>query len=217
MAVKPIRINMATIQYVNRRLARLLMVAAALTALVATGCNLRHHLRLQTDIVAYSDRIESLRQRQSELISETGKDGIDEKEMEAIRGQTRFVNRLIARDVFPWDSILSAVETGMPENVYLASLSPDAAFQNIVLTGFATSLSEVSNYLKGKETVDLFQDFKLVQTEMEPETETETVVARDQLPVRFEIEVHLQLENLFPVAEYGSLAESLLSALKKSS
>jgi hypothetical protein len=219
MTVKRIRINLATLEYVNPRLAHLMMIGAALTALVVTGCNIRRHFELSKDIHDYTERIQSLEQKQAERVAERGSVGLDEKEMDAVKKNIRFVNRLIARDVFPWDLVLSAIETGMPENIYLESLAPKEPFRQIELKGYATSLSEVSNYLKEKETVDLFSNFELLKIDLEKESdaETETSVERDKLPVRFDIVAHLELATLFPEPVFGSLARSVLSADKEGS
>ena len=219
MAVKRIRINLATREYVNPRLAHLLMIGAALTALVVTGCNIRHHFELSRDIHTYTERIQSLERKQDERVAERGSVGLDEKEMDAVKKNAGFVNRLIARDVFPWGLVLSAIEAGMPENIYLESLAPDAPFSKIELIGYATSLSEVSNYLKEKEAVDLFRNFELLQIDLEKEseTETETRVERDKLPVRFDIVAHLELTTLFPGPVFGHLARSVVSAHKEGS
>ncbi|MFW5811261.1 MAG: PilN domain-containing protein [Thermodesulfobacteriota bacterium] len=219
MAVKRIRINLATLEYVNPRLAHLMMIGAALTALVVTGCNIRHHFELSKEIHNYTARIQSLEQKQAERLAERGSVGLDEKEMDAVKKNVRFVNRLIARDVFPWDLVLSAIETGMPENIYLESLAPKEPFSKIELKGYATSLSEVSNYLKEKETVDLFRNFELLKIDLEKESETETItlVERDKLPVRFDIVAHLELTTLFPEPVFGSLAQSVLPADKEGS
>ncbi len=221
MAVKRIRINLATLEYVNPRLVHLMMIGAALTALVVTGCNIRHHFELSKDIHAYTERIQALERKQAERIAERGSLGLDEKQMDAVKGNVRFVNRLIARDVFPWGLVLNAIEAGMPENIYLESLAPKEPFKQIELKGYATSLSEVSNYLKEKETVELFSNFELLKIDLEKETETETeteiLVERDKLPVRFDIIVHLELTTLFPEPVFGNLARSVLSADKEGS
>ena len=156
--MKPIRINLASGEYVYYKLAYAAMAAVLFLIITLTACNIYFYNSSHKKLMQFNKKIETLARKQDRKEEEkTSKMTVSEKEIEITRINTLFVNRIIGKDVFPWERLLNAFEKDLPENIYLESFQPDHSFTRIILKGYASSMSEVSTYLKRKEGAELFK------------------------------------------------------------
>lgn len=201
--MKPIVINLGSADPGRKRLNQLAVALAAIFALGISACNAHYGYRYTAEAAAYGEKIQRLEQRRKEIADarEARKTEMKEKEVAATQAHVRFVNRLILLDVFPWTRVLGAFETGLPPEVHFESFVPAEGFNPVTLRGAARSMSEVSAYLKEKESQEIFRKIDLLEINVD----SEPAAVADRLPVRFEIESTLNFEELLPPKTYGRL------------
>ncbi|MEZ4524760.1 MAG: hypothetical protein R2941_02420 [Desulfobacterales bacterium] len=129
--MKPIQINLTTMPCISRRIACLLMTGTAVLLLAFSAANFRLHRNLKQEIALCRDRIQRL--ESVPPAAETSKTEVGEEEIRNTRKLTDFVNRLIAKDQFPWDRILDAFEENMPEKCVPGKSFPDREFRKVIL------------------------------------------------------------------------------------
>ncbi|GBC59827.1 hypothetical protein DENIS_0768 [Desulfonema ishimotonii] len=201
--MEPIRINLASVDYFDKRMIFAVMAVMVIISLLLFSLNIRRMNRLAHEAEGHRVGIERQKKDQDKKkkTAQLQKMAVGEKEIGATLRHTVFVNRLLAKDIFPWDRILDAFEKKMPEGIFPERLSADETFGRVILTGYADSMDSVQSYLRQREEADLFQKIVLIRISAEQEPPAKG----GKPPVRFEIESTLQPERLFPEKEFGLL------------
>lgn len=141
--------------------------------------------------------------RQKQLESEARLAGLtfklmNREEKEAVFRETRLINRIIFKDVFPWTNLLDQLEENIPESVVLDKFELTDDFDRLKLTGHSDTMADISLLLTKFENWTLFH--KNILTTLSVESEN-----NGKLPavIRFSIEARLNLETLFNPEDYG--------------
>ncbi|OPX40136.1 MAG: hypothetical protein B1H13_08190 [Desulfobacteraceae bacterium 4484_190.3] len=123
----PIKINLATFKYYDKRVASIALVVIILLLGGVTMYNVTQAIQGQREILNYKGKIKRLEKSlaKSKKAREKVRKKLKGEEMRAIREGTAFVNRLIAKNAFPWDRLLDAIETSIPKGVTLQRLTVD--------------------------------------------------------------------------------------------
>jgi Tfp pilus assembly protein PilN len=206
----PIPLNLATEARFHRWRIRLVIAALALLGLFFTAGGLLRAARLAGQVAAYEADLARLAAERAdrERVRRAEKMSVSEEELEKTRRRAHWINRQIARDLYPWVRLLDALEANLPGTLYLTRIVSEDGGRGLRMEGFAASMEQVSGYLQKKESVALFERIVLENVEVEP-METESAEG-GWPPVGFEIDSRLQPRQLFPPETYGSIWRTLL-------
>ncbi len=198
--MRPVNLNLAVCEYVERPLAFTLLGVAAALALLFFIFNIRSMWRMDREIAAYQENLKQISELEAgkKAAGQDQKTAVGEKEIETTRENAVFVNRLILLDIFPWDKVLDTFEEDMGQTVFLESLTPDENFVRIILKGYAASTEDVTRYLKSRESAGRLKKIVLVEVNVATDVAEGPPETRKP-PVKFEIESDLALDRLFPV------------------
>lgn len=201
--MKPILVNLSSVDPAKHRASRIAVAVGVLLALGISACNARfgYHYDQRGDVCL--EKIQRLSERRKAILAaeEARKTEMKDKDVASTKAHVQFVNQVILKDVFPWTRVLGAFETALPTEVYFDAFEPTDGFGVVALRGHARSMSEVSAYLKDKESEEIFQKIDLLKIDVD----SESTAAINRLPVRFEIESLLDFKALLPEAAYGRL------------
>ena len=122
---------MATLEYYDKPIVYSVVLGAIIFLLAITGYNINMGIKYQKEISEHEEKIEKLEQNQSQrkfLHKE-----LKEEEINQIKTDALFVNKLIAIDIFPWDLLLETLEDDTPEDIILMNLSLSDIYDNLLL------------------------------------------------------------------------------------
>src|SRR5262249_19934294 len=69
-----------------------------------------------------------------------------------------FANELLQRKTFYWSSLLSDIETVIPSNISLSRIQLNFKEQRVMMSGFAVSLKELTQFIIRLEDSSAFED-----------------------------------------------------------
>ncbi|MBC2693963.1 MAG: PilN domain-containing protein [Desulfobacteraceae bacterium] len=206
--MKPIKINMATLEYHDTRIVYSVVLGAIIFLAAITGYNINMEVQYQKEISEYEEKIGKLEQNQSQrkfLHKE-----LKEEEIKQIKTDALFVNKLIAIDIFPWDRLLETLENNIPEDIILMNLSMSDIYESgiydkLLLKGYTDSIEKIALFLKNLEESSIFQKCMILKLSVE-KGNLEEISKKKSCNIYFEIEISLLMNAIFPEDKYGNLA-----------
>lgn len=206
----PVKINLATFEYYDKRVAS---VAFAIVAMVLVGIslyNVTQGIRYREQILAFKGKIARLEKSLSKRkqVRERIQKTLKGEEMQVIRHDAQMVNRIIAKEAFPWDRLLDAVETATPNKVVLSNFEVAKDFRSITLKGVAASSKDLSLLLSNLKKSGIFKKTLLTKLSV-GETANSPRPDPAKGGVTFEIETTLNMGKLFSGKEYEPFADVL--------
>jgi hypothetical protein len=157
-----LRGNLSTRPFYNQRLVTLGLALAAVVAIALTAFNVSQFTSLTRERSELERKIE--RSRSEAAIVRGGTKAVysqlDRPALKALAGSAEEANRLIESRVFSWTTFLSGIESRMPMNVHLISISPRAergVFQ-VELNVVAKSLEDLQQFIDALATTGTFYD-----------------------------------------------------------
>lgn len=214
--MEPIKVNLATFEYYDKRLAYILMVCTAAALLLISGYQIHLGLRHQGEVFAYQEKIERLNQQsvKRQRIPLDKKAELPKAEAKRIEEQVRLVNDLILSDVYPWDRVLDELERVMPKGIILKSFSLLEGWRRVSLKGHGRSMKEITLFLQAMEASVLFEKNVLARLSVEHGS-APMQTGQGELTVPFEIESQLVLDGLFGLNGIAGLAKTPVQLGKK--
>jgi len=157
--LKTIELNLATVEYQDKKLAYPVMIATAILALILCFYSVKVYMGYNRHVNEYEERIAQLDQSQvtRKKIEQEGKAPASNEEAGSIRATAEFVNRLILLDVFPWGRLLDEVEALAPKGVILMSFGSGKEENSVKMEGKASSMSQITEFLKALEGSKIFK------------------------------------------------------------
>lgn len=203
--MKDIQVNLATYEYIDKRLAVLLISGTAILILLIS-VTLMHR---------FFGNAEQLRQYNAKLMRVTrladdkdkaniGQDELTKKRKQLIDRRVREVNTMIARDIFPWGRLLEVVERSMPEGLHLDSFVASEDYRKLTLKGRAVAARKVSFFLKRLDDSRLLADNVLLSLKL--------VKTGADSGLQFTIESKMDLNHIFSAPHYRGIAKYLADA-----
>jgi type IV pilus assembly protein PilN len=127
--VKPLHLNLATRPYRDYRPVYAVVVVMSLLAAFLMLTNVDTYYRYQRDTRATRTKIatieaETRQEREREQSTQQRMKGLD---LGRLSAQTRFVNAKLAERAFSWSQLLDELESVMPDDVHLTSVTPTFA------------------------------------------------------------------------------------------
>ncbi|MBL0732144.1 MAG: PilN domain-containing protein [Desulfosarcina sp.] len=187
--MKPIKGNLTTVEYIDKRIIYSILIIAAVILLLISALNIHSAVQYHTDVLNYKEKITRLTQnpktrklRDDEIKSRPG-----EQEYEKIKKNALFVNRLITLDIFPWDKLLDTLEQSVPESMTLNSVIPSNDFKKIIIKGRAGKMQNITHLLKRLEKSAILQKSSLLQICV-AESNPDNISAEKAPGINFEME-----------------------------
>jgi len=87
-----------------------------------------------------------------------------------VRGEVEFINTVIDKKSFMWTALLSDLEAAVPKGVYLVSIKPDFAKEQVNLTGVARTLGDALRMVDSMGASPRFKDVYLLKHKSEKAT-----------------------------------------------
>jgi Tfp pilus assembly protein PilN len=193
----PIKVNLATFEYYDKRVVYSLILGAAILVLMLSAYTIQLSFRYQSDIFEYENKLVRLEQGlvKRQHIRNGIKVTLGKDLIKTIKGDTAFVNRLIIMDIFPWDHVLDGLEKEMPEGMILKSLAPGSTQAALTMKGESSSMAEISLFLSRLERSGMFE--KTILSKLSVEQNASQKENENERPkILFEIEAALRINDL---------------------
>ena len=206
------QINLSTRERIDYRIRYLLYGATAVRIVVISLINLVQGYRLYRERFDYQGKLTAL-QEETRKLEDASSNGntINTKAYQGLMNRGLMGNRLIARDLFPWARVLSALENAMPDGVIIDSFRPADGFGRIHLGGRTESLEELVDFQRRLEEADLLTSVVLENMGIgDGGREEETTDSSYRMA--FELHCRLRLEQIFPEETHGALRLALQQA-----
>ncbi len=202
----PLKINLASLEYADKRKANFILTGVAVVLLLISGLNVNLFrvynftiAEVHSKILRLENQLAKKQRIHEKIKSQFGKDTIN-----IIKENAAFVNRVIALDVFPWNSLLYNLEKQVPEGLTLKSISPSDNFNKLRLKGRTGSMNNITFFLKKLDESELLHQGVLLQFSVDESNKM--VEHKDNDPeIHFEIETSLRMDRLFPKNIYHDL------------
>lgn len=170
--MEPVKINLATFEYQDRRLAAVLLVLSVSALLLAAGYSAFGFSDNRATIDKYRDRIGRLERSLAEKMKgERGRSDLpDGSEAEQIEARVGRVGRLLLLDGFPWLPLLDSLERQLPDEIALTEITPSGDFRKLALKGRAGNTAAMTRFLKRLDQGGLFTESALSQMTLVSDT-----------------------------------------------
>ena len=157
-----LRGNLSTRPFYNERLVTLGLVLAGVVALALTAFNVSQFMSLTAERSELERKIEQSRSEAAIIRGGTKVvySQLDRPALKALAGSAEEANGLIDARVFSWTTFLSGIESRMPMNVHLLSISPRAergVFQ-VELNVVAKSMEDLQQFIDALAATGTFYD-----------------------------------------------------------
>ena len=199
------QINLTTHDHVDRRIVYAILGSVAVLLAIFTLYNAVsgvQALRARSD---YRAKIKDL-QQQAESLAKLDEKGVafDAEAAAALRKRSQHVNYLIALDVFPWITVMDALERAIPPQVVLDRFIPTQDLKTIRISGRTPSVEPISQFQAALEKTDLLQSVAIENMDLGSESSM-TNADGGNGAMQFEIVCGLNLKAVFPEDRYGGL------------
>lgn len=192
--MRRIQMNLATLEYYDRRAIYSLAIVALVLVLGLSAFNIRLYSRYRANAQGYEQKISKLDGLETTTIR-TGRVSPSKKDLDSLKEQATFVNRLIAMDIFPWDRLLDELETCTPPNVVIFRFASTKEPGRIRIEGKAASMNEITDFLKALGQSRWYRQSVLLN--VSTQKETGGAGPASDLTIRFEIEAVASVQSSF--------------------
>jgi hypothetical protein len=201
------RINLTTLEHLNKRLLQGVLAGVLALLLVVSAWNLYLGLRYHGERRTYQSRIDRLGKG---LGPSAATASPDDAAWRAALQEGRFLNRLVAIDIFPWPLVLDVVEETIPQGVALSRLSPTENLNVLILEGRAESVERLTQFQSALEKAPVFAGVALQTMALEGRGTDGPVPGAAGSGLSFELRCRFNLSKLFPEEERGGLGWTLV-------
>lgn len=213
--MRQIDINLATNEYLDRRLTRTLIIAAVVLMVSLSGITLYQYFSYQTQIREYDTRIAGIQAMMSQKTrhQEEKRKKSAQKDIRRLAKQIAEMNVFIARDAFPWNSFLDQLERKIPEGLYLESFSLSDNYDKLIMKGRADAAHKVTFFFRRLEEWDLIKTTIIQDLGMKPVLSVEPEDPMKE-GIGFTLESTISIEKLFTGSDPPQLGQ-ILKGLSK--
>ncbi|MBN1102832.1 MAG: PilN domain-containing protein [Deltaproteobacteria bacterium] len=195
--MRRIELNLATFEYQDKQIAYPMLAAAALLLLLLSLYGLKLFSDYRQQVQEFRASFARLEKKQStrKKIQRVGRGAAPKQETESSKAAVELVNRLITMDVFPWGRLLDELEDLTPPGITVQSFSSGTDEKKIRIEGKASSMNEITQFLKGLDGSKLYRDTVLSNVSV-GKVEGEKDKRGIELPIHFEITISSAREEL---------------------
>jgi len=161
------KINLASGDYLKKRMARLVLYSAMAVLIVLIGFDVARYARARESEAAFDARMARLLNEKQLLQKEIGQLGRDASldAMKGIRKEIGFINDLLDQKGFSWTSFLSDLEKRVPPEVAVTRIQPDFKTGLVILEGAGRSLSAITAFVENLQKGPPFEEVFLTDQE----------------------------------------------------
>ena len=195
--MKPVRINQIIYNQINRGQILFILtgVVAVIFLLVLLICNFLAYNKYSRLTSEYRVKAERLSNDVGKKVSQNLEVNLTKDEKQNIIKDVAFVNRLIARDIFPWCYILDTLERKISDGITLTNFIPSDNFSKLTLKGNANHIKDITLFLGNIEKTKMFH--KSILTELDIDMER-------PVKIHFIIKTVLRTDLVFSEEQYGT-------------
>lgn len=195
--MKPVRINQIVYNQINKEqilfiLTGVIIVIILLVLLIYNFLAYNKYSRLTSE---YRLKAENLSSDIRKKASQNLEVNLTENEKQNIINDVAFVNRLIARDVFPWCYLLNTLEQEIPDGITLTNFIPSDNFNKLTLKGNANHIKNITLFLKNIEKTKMFHKSILMELDID---------TKKSAKIHFIVKSVLQPDLVFSEEQYGT-------------
>jgi len=211
--LRPIDINLATHEYLDRRLTTTLIIAAAVLMVSLSGRTLYQYFSNQTQIRQYDLQIGGIEAMMSQEARQEKRKKSAQKDIRRLTKQIAEMNVFIARDAFPWNRFLDQLERKIPEGLYLESFSLSDNYDKLIMKGRADAAHKITFFFRRLEEWDLIKTTIIQDLGLKPVLSVEPEDPMKE-GIGFTLESTISIEKLFTGSDPPQLGR-ILKGLSK--
>ena len=195
--MEPIKINLATFEYQDKRIAYPILISAILMIFALSGLSFYLGSRNRAEIEEYEKKIEQLEYRS---IKKQNTDDnkfykLNSEEIETIKNNVDFVNQLIDMDTFPWGKLLDSLERVVPSGITLSTFQMSDDMNKVELQGIARSIKDIGVFLEQLDGSKIYGINELISLSVSEENPSQGNTG-GKLDILFEIESYIDKDHI---------------------
>lgn len=197
--MEPIKINLATFEYQDKRLSYPVMLVTALIILTVSIISIRSGINAQSEINEYENKVAAKEQnivRRQQIKKETVKK-LNDRDIESLKKDIDFINGLIMTDAYPYDRLLDALEVCVPQGIAILNFNLSKDQERVALKGKAGSIDEITVFLNRLNNSNIYKKSNLLNLTVSRENilQEETEYMDDG--ITFEIECSIDTDQVW--------------------
>lgn len=196
--MEPIKLNLATFEYQDKRILYPIMLLATLAVLVISSLSITIGMNTQSEIKEYENKILERKQQvvKRQQIKKENFLRMNDTEIEALKKDVDFINGLITLDAYPYDRLLDSLELCIPQRVALINLQMSKDLDKVTLEGKADSMNDVNIFLNKLNDSKIYKNNNLLNLAMLQENPTQEETKSMDVGIRFEIICSISKDQL---------------------
>jgi Tfp pilus assembly protein PilN len=197
--LEPIKINLATFEYQDKRLAYPVMLMTALIILLISILSIRTGINTQGEINEYEKTIESQEQnaiKRQQIKKETTR-RLKDTEIESLKKDIGFINGLIKMDAYPYDRMLDTLELCLPRGIVLSDLKMSKDLNMVTLQGKSDSMEKITDFINSLNDSKIFKNNNLLNLSVSREANSEEDSSAMDDGVTFEMECSIDKNQIW--------------------
>jgi Tfp pilus assembly protein PilN len=145
-------------QYVFRF--QIIFILVSLLLVLLAAWNFRNYRATFPELAAVANSIKRVQEQSAQHQSKLRASGkaLTPEQAAALPKEIAFANELLQRKTFYWSSLLSDIETVIPSNISLSRIQLNFKEQRVMMSGFAVSLKDLTQFIIRLEDSEAFQD-----------------------------------------------------------
>jgi Tfp pilus assembly protein PilN len=155
-----VTINFASREFIIYRRAYAVLAVLLVCLVGFTAANWSAYADYAVLASAYESRMAGLKGRQAEASAKLAQAVrlADRKDVAAALRQAQFANEAITKKAFSWTAFLNRLEDVVPEGVAIKSISPNFESLSINISGTATNMDRLTEFLTRLTRSQYFED-----------------------------------------------------------
>jgi type IV pilus assembly PilN-like protein len=207
--LEPIRINIASSDYVDKKIVFFMSAVAAAIAILSI-VNINLFLTNKGRISEYAIKSSSIEKK---MLENKSKEEISTEKSEKILHRAILANQIIVKDVAPWSRFFERMETKVPSGIVIDSIIPSNDYQSLIIEGKARSEQKISFFMKRLKEFDFLNNSIL--TEFSIETGANGKFKKEEADISFRIKSDLLIQNLFEQKSYNQTIKMIMAQPEK--
>ena len=197
--MEPIKINLATFEYQDKRISYPVMLVSALIILLISILSIRTGISTQGEIKEYEAKIAKQEQNvvKRQHIKKEDVITLKEGEVESLKKDADFINRLITTDAYPYDKMMDSLEVCVPQGVVLLSFKMSKDLDKVILGGKADSMDKINILLNKLNDSTIYKNNNLMNLSVGQEKGTQGDETSIDNAITFEIESAIDRDKVW--------------------
>lgn len=197
--MEPIKINLATFEYQDKRLSYPVMLITALIVLLVSFLSIRTGINSQGEINEYEKRILSQEQdsiKRQQIKKETAR-RLKDTEIESLKKDIAFINSLIKMDAYPYDRMLDTLELCIPGGIVFSDIKMSKDMNMMTLQGKADSMDKITVFMNSLNDSKIFKNNNLLTLSVSREGSSQVDSLSADNGIAFEMECSIDKNQIW--------------------